>query len=1683
MKGTVSPVRTTVAVLIALSLARVAPAQTVTIERPSLAEATRADTEWLAADYDNRLVGSEAHDRASADLLKKVNDIPGVRVWTQSFPVVAPRVTEARLTITDASAARREMRVYPLWPAVVRLNTTPTEGLTGRLVYIGDGNVDEVPAASLRGQIAVMEMTGGRGWQRAMNAGAQAIILLGSPGETQLDAHAHIFTVPVNAPRCYVPEGPDADVLRSGFGASGHLLMRGEWVDTTAVNIYALATPGETPPGRKAIAVAAAYDAMSVVPELATGADAAVDAALALNLLRAYSRGDFAAIPTPVEEGATASIGEGAATTPRPLLVAFVDAYGINQLGMRELFVSLSVPTEERERKLYEERDTHKDYLEHEALAAEVEKADDPLEALLKRNKRDLHRYIKDEVAHEVVAIEQVMHPLRLRLYNKKLDDATREALSAEEAEMKIRRSSFFEAQKYLLDEDAREEKKDEDVDDTARRRALAEDLWRRARARIAKQLEEVTTFIDHDMARDELRREVRDALGLPEDEPQPIDFLLALDVSDAGVASGLILSSHLWRWNETGNTAIFRRWLGEVDRNESEAVWPGELRKAVNLEPLKGLDSPDSHIVGFHASMTETAQSFGMAAATWTTLDALRLRVDTGRDRADLLDWSRLNPQIDATFALVARLTNDPTFKSSNVVPKWVRVRGSVVDQSPGEPIPRLPMGDYLTVLMTGITAGGKSTIRDYGRPSGVRRLQVERTRTDGKFLFDALPCKVYIYSGQLFMQSYLVNEEGAIARAIDMRKVGKGVVLKVDLRAAKQDALRGVAFTCEEINAFELFDPRFLASLPSGSVIDVRRGGTPQRLNYMLAGGVFSCLLEPRTKWELILRAGLTRNRMALINMATLEEGEEKGLSVRESMRGFDIDEPLPAHPFYVAARDLYNLDQRRLSDYRKAGISSRAIEGLTSASHALLIEADDAITRDDGADLYRAASGALANEVRAYHAVREMANDVIRGAIFLLLALAPFAYAFERLVFASPHVYRQITYTLAIFGVMTLLLWSFHPAFAISGQPLMIIMAFGVILMSLLVISMVYSRFDTALEEMRSGRAEAAGARTSRWGVATTAFRLGIANMRRRKLRTALTGITVILVTFALLCFTSTSNFVGQKEFSLDIESPYSGVLIRQPSTRTMPDEALNYIESIISARADGEKRFVAPRFWWANQWNAQWRAHIRNPANGVQISLKAAVGLSPEEAKLTGVDEVCPDWERFVALSENADSTGGGCYLADEIAEQIGVAVGETVTLAGRELELVGVYKAIDLTDRARGIDGQPILPADYSSMGDDERRQMADVNLAVLASEMEGGGGLEPDSDLPRLSGSDIIIVPAQFLRGLRDATLRSIAISAESPEDARALAYDLVQRLAFPIYYSSPDGSRVVATTPLLPKLPKSVLIPLLIAGLIIFNTMLSSIAERKREIHIYTSLGLAPLHVGFLFLAEAVTYGLMGSIFGYVVGQGVARVFTELGLMGGLTLNYSGTQAIMVMMLVMGVVIVSSLIPAYLAGKLAAPSNDMTWHVPRPEDDVIRDTLPFTVTDKTANGVIAYLLEYFEAHRDGNIGAFSTDDLKTFREQHEDHALLGIEGTVWLAPYDLGVRQTIRLSVRDTGEADIFALDLELHRGSGQVRSWWNLNRVFIGDLRKQLLGWRKLNTESALRYISEATEMLGRG
>ena len=1595
------------------------------------------DTRWLA-DSATRVVGSTGHDQAVARLLGHVEEIPGASVWTHRFPVMVPRVERARIVIDGGALAGRH-RIYPLWPASVRLNTTPDEGIQGRLIYVGEASVEAVgrlPAGSLRGQIAVMEAAGGNRWRDVARAGAAAILLLDGAADgaefTQRHAATHLLPLPIHVPRFFVPDGNLSTALRGGTISTGRVISHCKWVRAEATNIYALVTPAEGQAElrgarRAALAIAAPIDSGGLVPELAAGADAAVDAAVLLDALRHF------AVHRPA----------------RPLLFAFLDAQAINQLGVRQMLGTLALSPDNRARSVTDDRKLAREYRQAEELAAAVDASDDVLATLSQRHYSGLSKTIRDEVDREVIAVDAALEPLRLRLTKAEGDEQRQ--IAAKVGQLTARRTAFRSAHALMTRADA-SDSRDADL---AR---LAGELWKRARRRIRLQLQQVEDIFEIEQQRDRWHARLLQELNLSgsDDPPRPIDFLLGLDLSDAGFAAGPSRFCFFNYTDETANSKIFRAWLQE--NVQRRVIWTDEHRTAVNLEPFEGWASADSFVLGDVATLTSPAVSFSTPAVTWSTLNAPRRKVDTPRDHPDRLDWSRLRPQIEATLALLEALAADPSFAAHGdaLVPQWSRVSGKIVDVSPGAPVPRLPMEGYLTTLVIGRVGENQVTPTGPLIAAGVRRQQFVRTGADGRFLFELMPSRVGDGRfGEFYLQSYRLADDGRIVRAIDYRRSGAGVVLGAPVSCRFKSNLRAVVFDCRELSLLGLFDARFLEPLTSASFLNARTLSDPKRSNVTVYDGLLSAQLEPDLPWQLILGAGITRNRMALLNTIP----QYSGATTRQLVKGFS---ELAVDATYIGARDWFRLDRHRLANFHKAGISSVEIDELQRRTERLLAEAEQA---ESSVDFERASGAALATEMRVYQAVLGTASDVVRGAVFLLMLLVPFSYAMERLLVASTSVYRQIIAMMAIFTAMSALLWSFHPAFRISSQPLTVIMAFGVIFMSGLVIVMVYRKFESELEKFRSGRAEASGARTSRLGVLSTAIRLGIANMRRRRLRTALTGFAVVLITFVLLCFVSTRRYANDRQYPLAGEPQYTGVLIRQAGGRPLPEQIDAALRSIVRQPSPAG---TALRYWWLRS-DPDWRLPVSNPGNGKRVGFKSALGLSADEVNLSAVGRVCPNWGNFAER--------GGCYMASQRADALGIKPGDRVFVAGQSLELIGVLDPGQFDHLVVDLDGRSMLPTDFSALTDEQRRALAPTDQPMSHGETETGADIRMEADLPALSSREVLILPASVLRGVRDCQLKSIALAARDGHEAERIAEQVAQRLAYSVIFGAPErGLRVVASTPLFPTAPWSLFIPLLIGGLIIFNTMLSSIAERQREIYVYTSLGLAPVHVGFLFLAEALTYGLMGSIFGYVVGQAVGTCVSRLGGLGGLTLNYSGSQAVMIMVLVLVIVTVASLLPAWLAGRLAAPSHKRSWQVPPPVGDQIRDSLPFTVTGVTRTGMVAFLYQYLDAHREASSGHFSTDHLRTF----QDSTVIGIEGTVWLTPYDLGVRQEIRLSIHPTEIRNIFAIDIELHRASGSVPAWHKLNKLFLRQLRRQLLGWRKLSRERRQQYLSEGREML---
>ena len=230
------------------------------------------------AQFPSRIVGSPGYEQAAKEMERRLSSIANIEWKRQSFPVMTPLTRSATIDLGDG----RVERVYPFWPAQVRVCSTPAEGISGKLIYAGECRYEQLRPASMKGQIAVVDASAGQRWMDAAYVGAKAILILGLP---RYDWVRFARSGSANP-------GKVSGILRAGW-ETRRRSMRGEisvratlkatvtWERKTAYNYYALVRPpkripagwsGSKPPA--ALMFSVPLDSTSLVPDLAPGSGA-----------------------------------------------------------------------------------------------------------------------------------------------------------------------------------------------------------------------------------------------------------------------------------------------------------------------------------------------------------------------------------------------------------------------------------------------------------------------------------------------------------------------------------------------------------------------------------------------------------------------------------------------------------------------------------------------------------------------------------------------------------------------------------------------------------------------------------------------------------------------------------------------------------------------------------------------------------------------------------------------------------------------------------------------------------------------------------------------------------------------------------------------------------------------------------------------------------------------------------------------------------------------------------------------------------------------------------------------------------------------------------------------------------------------------------------------------------------
>ena len=1167
-------------------------------------------------------------------------------------------------------------------------------------------------------------------------------------------------------------------------------------------------------------------------------------------------------------------------------------------------------------------------------------------------------------------------------------------------------------------------------------------------------------------------------------DEAQVIDFdlMLALD-----------LSSHQDRTVTFGNGTFYApRW--ETDNYVKFMLTPYSRRLSLAVQEI--FDDPLRHVEGVSppkrtwknfmpvplAFASESVAFVGQKALAVATANDARQFWDTPLDTPDRVDFDNLAKQIRTLTAMVMWAGKDPGL----LKPKKLKLEdyghslaGNTYwfDRSVNFAVPKKPVpGALVTYQQLGPNSVG-----------GVRSLIVDRADEEGRFRFDIMRNRL-----TNTIKAYEVDDEtGAITSAPDWGQEGHETYPMEHPWGWWENEMLQVLFECQPLSLFETVDSRYLSVLDHVTVLDDRDGVLQQwgaeyvedqsaeegkvtmaAVVFAPAGSRVKVLMSTSLFGVPYLLSGAPKEWLKEpLSVETMSES----LLERAYGNGYAVDQGTLLRPAFAAARDMWILDDARIKQLARYGVRNGKFMRLHEDARTALLDASTHLEGRRYTKYKAAVREAWGLETRGYPDIKSMAEDTVYGVIFYFALLLPFSYFCERALFGFADIRKQLFGGAGIFVSIFMLMRYIHPAFKLSSSPYVIFLAFVIFAIGGTALVVLLGRFMRSVADRKRAAAGVHEADIGRLSATGAAIALGISNLRKRPTRSLLTVTTITLLTFTAQAFTSVETYLKFYQIQRDSEATYDGALLRDRGWRGLQLSVLDYVRSSF-----GDEARIMPRSWYHSKRVGDREfidlERIDDEGNLRTSFAYSLLGMTAEEPSVMGIDQllVGPNSRWFSA----ADTGNDVCILPTAMAKILGVdsaAAGtETVRLMGRDWLVIGLIDG-DRVDQLRDLDGEGLPPVDT-------------VKEAQKMEQMEGMDPRLQDTSsietFSHLSANNTVFMPYQTVIDL-NGRLHSMAITGFSDRgNLTKEVEDFVTRVAVPLFVGR-DGEVRVYTSMGAASLAgiANVIVPMLIAALIVLNTMMGAVYERDREIGVYSSVGLAPSHIASLFIAEALVYATLGAVLGYLLGQSVTLYLSRHDLMGGMFMNYSSLSAISSTVIVMATVVISTIYPARRAAAMSVPDVTRRWRFPEPEGDEWHFDFPFTIGRTDALGVCAYLHRVFGAYGEGSVGDFMTEDVSLHRESPPPgirDAAYRLDLMVWLAPYDLGVSQRVRLRTTPDEELDgIYRIEMEITRVSGDVASWKRLNTTFLNVLRKRFLVWRTVPDEMRQKYLEAGKGM----
>ena len=914
---------------------------------------------------------------------------------------------------------------------------------------------------------------------------------------------------------------------------------------------------------------------------------------------------------------------------------------------------------------------------------------------------------------------------------------------------------------------------------------------------------------------------------------------------------------------------------------------------------------------------------------------------------------------------------------------------------------------------------------------------------------------------------------QTGSIIWTIDKKQTKKNSYRVKMRRMAMQTDLK--MFASKGTTLFNLLEPRTFRYLTKTQILDGRREAEPVRYFYSRldtwSSNITTVFLESEAPLKITLSDSVLNKKLILLNNTT---DNPQGLGYRTE------NWPLLHRTGYRVAHDMWSLLTPRIDNLEKSGIFNERIDILRSEGLSALQQAEKAWSTSHYDRFYEAASKSWALASRVYADIEKTQKDVLYGVLFYIALFVPFSFCLERLLFSYANIYKRIIAFCAILILLITIIYHVHPAFQLAYSPMVVILAFLIMGLSFMVTLIIFFRFEQEMTYLQSHSHRGQSEDIGRWKAFVAAFLLGVSNLRRRRVRTALTCVTLVILTFTIMSFTSVKSIRRHARMLYQTRHPYQGFLLKNINWRDLPPQAATIIGNTFA-----ETAITAPRVWLEEENRTQ---STRTPVhyNGKSFEARGIVGLSANEVRVSKIERTLLSGRWLLPEDRQA------VLISDRMADHLNIELSSikdqanlpdlTVSMWGLPFNVVGIFSGSNLQNHV-DLDGEPLTPAIFP-------REISTDMVEVVAEALESGDDMrEFQSRYQHIDADLTVIVPYQQLLAV-GGHLKGIAVLPHTRHAIQETAQELVDRFGLTLFSGESDGTYLYhASNAMRYSGVPNIIVPILISIFIVLNTMISSVYERKREIGIYTSVGLAPSHVSFLFIAEAMAFAVLSVVFGYLVAQTSAKLFAGTALWQGITVNYSSAAGVGAMALVILVVMVSVIYPSKVAGQIAIPDINRSWTLPDPKNNRLQVVLPFLMTYQEHRSVGGFVYEYFASHQEITHGKFSTgnmafefvcekppnanggEDCPEDACSHDE--CLHITSQVWLAPFDFGIMQQVALKFKPAmTEKGFLEMHVELKRESGESNAWHRINKTFLHQIRKQLLLWRSFDDSTKQYY-----------